>query len=219
MGIREWALSVKPDLVKLQKEKGIPALWAAAQMCHESYNGNDGLSGLAQDANNFAGLKWAEWERAYGCEPVSYGTWEVLDGQRVDLTDAFCKCPDWETWLKVYGDLLTGRYYSPALAYGADPFLYGYHIWKCGWATDPNYLVGTGHWLTELYDLYADTLPTAQQAAAAPQTIPIKDANGNLLAEGWLENSKTVVPLRKLAEALGVTVEWDDATQSVTLRK
>jgi hypothetical protein len=65
MTVLEWAASVKPDLVKLQQETGIPALWAAAQMCHESAGG-DGLSGLASQAHNYAGLKWAEWERQYG---------------------------------------------------------------------------------------------------------------------------------------------------------
>lgn len=66
MTMLEWAESIKPDLVKLQQETGIPALWAAAQMCHESANGNDGLSALAREAQNYAGLKWAEWERQYG---------------------------------------------------------------------------------------------------------------------------------------------------------
>lgn len=67
MTILEWAASVKPDLVKLQQETRIPALWAAAQMCHESaVNGGADLSGLARDAQNYAGLKWSEWEREYG---------------------------------------------------------------------------------------------------------------------------------------------------------
>jgi hypothetical protein len=66
-------------------------------MCHESsLPGGAGLSELALKAHNYAGLKWAEWERDYGCEPVTYGTWEVLNGQRVDLQDAFCKAPSWE---------------------------------------------------------------------------------------------------------------------------
>lgn len=67
MTILEWAESVKPDLVKLQRETGIPALWAAAQMCHESaVSGGAGLSELASQAHNYAGLKWSEWERQYG---------------------------------------------------------------------------------------------------------------------------------------------------------
>lgn len=116
MNALEWAVSVKPDLVRLQDETGIPALWAAAQMAHESASGQ-GLSELARKAHNYAGLKWAEWQRKYGCSPVSFGTWEVLDGSRVDVQAAFCSCPSWEVWLKVYAALLTGNHYRPALAY------------------------------------------------------------------------------------------------------
>jgi len=111
----------------------------------------------------------------------------VLNGQRVDLTDAFCKCPDWTTWLKVYGDLLTGSYYGPALHFAGDPFLYGYHVWKAGWATDPNYLVGTGAWIARLYDIYADTIvsATAQVAATTERRpVPIKDGAGQPLCQG-----------------------------------
>lgn len=67
MNVIEWAEAVKPDLVKLQAETGIPALWAAAQMCHESANnGGASLSDLALSAQNYAGLKWAEWQREFG---------------------------------------------------------------------------------------------------------------------------------------------------------
>lgn len=224
MNVIEWAQSVKQDLVKLQQETGIPALWAAAQMCHESaVDGGDGLSGLAREAHNYAGLKWADWEKTYGCEPVTYGTWEVLNGQEVDLNDAFCKCPDFQTWLKVYGGLLTGHLYSPALQYASDPFLYGYQVWQGGWATDPNYLVGTGAWMARLFDIYADTIPSSPKAQVAvalqKETVTVKDGDGNTLCEGWLEGEQTVAPVRKLAEALGLTVEWDEATQTVTLRR
>lgn len=51
MNVVEWAVSVKPDLVQMQSTQGIPALWAAAQMCHESANdGGASLSSLALDA-------------------------------------------------------------------------------------------------------------------------------------------------------------------------
>lgn len=146
----------------------------------------------------------------------------MLGGQRVDLTDAFCKCPDWATWLKVYGDLLTGRFYGPALHFAGDPFLYGYHVWKAGWATDPNYLLGTGAWIARLYDLYADTLvPSSTQVAAGSERrpVPVRDGAGQPLCDGWLEGDKTVVPLRTLAESLGYTVTWDPATESVKLSR
>jgi flagellum-specific peptidoglycan hydrolase FlgJ len=220
VNVIEWAKSVKPDLVKLQQEKGIPALWSAAQMCHESaVNGGAGLSELALNAQNYAGLKWAEWEKEYGCEPVTYGTWEVLNGQTVNLNDAFCKAPTWEVWLQVYGDLLSGRYYGPALEYKNDPMLYGIHVWQLGWATDPNYLIAVSGWMSRLYADYADTIAAPAPVAAAAQVIPIKSPDGRQLAEGWLEGDRTVVKLRDLAEALGATIQWDQATKTVTIVK
>lgn len=192
-------------------------------MCHESANdGKASLSALALDAHNYAGLKWAEWEREYGCEPVTYGTWEVLDGTRVDLTDAFCKCPSWEVWLQVYAGLLTGSWYKPALSFAADPMLYGLHVWQKGWATDPAYLIDVGGWMSRLLESYADTLPATGAVkvttAQAAQTIPILDVQGRKLTDGWLEGDFTVVRLRPLLEALGLGVLWDESTQAVTVR-
>lgn len=50
------------------------------------------------------------------------------------------------------------------------------------------------------------------------QAVPIRDAAGRVLCEGWLEGSATVVPLRELAEAMGLTVEWHQAERAATLR-
>ena len=41
---------------------------------------------------------------------------------------------------------------------------------------------------------------------------------GRLLCSGWLEENTTVVPLRALAEALGLVVEWEQATAEARLR-
>lgn len=220
MTVLEWARSVKPDLLRLQQERGIPALWSAAQMAHESASG-DGLSELARKANNYAGLKWAEWERSYGCTPVTYGTWEVLDGQRVDLAAAFCSCPSWEIWLKVYGDLLTGTFYGPALKYAGDPLLFGSAIWRAGWATDPNYLVGTSKWMAALYADYQDTLPAVigqAPVAAAREPVAIRDANGRELCTGWIQDNRTVVLARDLIEGLGLALQWHDEGPAITVR-
>ena len=217
MNVLDWSRSVKPDLLQLQQTTGIPALWAVAQMCHESaVDGESGLSDLATNAQNYAGLKWAEWQRRYGCSPVQYGTWEVLDGQNVTLDAAFCRSPSWPVWLKVYADLLTGSPYSPALAYGSDPLLYGLHVWQSGWATDPQYIVGVGGWMTRLYPDYQDTvLPARQASAAASMTIPVLDRSGKQLCVGTLADDRTLVPVRALADALGVTITWDEANHRV----
>lgn len=210
-----WAREVKPDLVAFQERTGIPAMWAAAQMIHEAWNSNGKLSDLAAKCNNYAGMKWRDWQGAYGCSPVSMRTWEVLSGERVDLTDAFCSCPDWATWLQVYEALLQTDRYRPALAYAADPMLYGWMVWKRGWATDPRYIVSVGEWLTRIYPDYQDTIPEP-----ARQMIPVVDAHGDLVAEGWVQQNRTVVLLRPALEALGYLVEWhQDGPKVVVTRK
>lgn len=50
------------------------------------------------------------------------------------------------------------------------------------------------------------------------QPVPIRDAAGRTLATGWLDGSTTVVPLRELAEALGLRIEWIQEERAVTLR-
>lgn len=212
MSIIDWAVSVKEDLLKLQSDTGIPALFAISQMCHESsYNG--GLSELAAKCQNYAGIKWVGgWQLDYGATPVVYGTWENIDGQNVSLDDTFAKFPDWQTWLKAYAHLLSFDRYKPALAYAADPMLYALHVWRGGWATDPAYLAGIGGWMSKLWVHYSDTLPTRPENMTA---VPVKTEGGRLLCAGKLENGSTIVQLRPLAEAMGLKVRWDNGTAFV----
>ncbi|HYG58296.1 MAG TPA: glucosaminidase domain-containing protein [Symbiobacteriaceae bacterium] len=202
MQIRDWARSIKPALVDLQARTGIPALFAAAQFCHESHV-NGGLSRLATDHHNYAGLKWAVWQAEYGCQPVRMGTWEVIDGQRLDVVDAFCSVPSWAVWLEVYAALLTGDRYGQAREYAADPLLYALHVWRSGWATDPAYLAGIGGWMSLLWADYADTIPRPPR-----QVVTVTDAGGRHLCDGWLELDRTAVFLRDLADSQGLQTEW-----------
>lgn len=204
---------MKPSLLALQWQHGIPALWAAAHMCHEAFNPDGSLSDLARAHSNWTGVKWADWQERYDCKPVIYGTWEVLGGEDVRVRDAFCSCPNgWEQWLRVYSALLTGELYGPMLRYAADPLLYGWAIWQAGWATDPQYLISTARWVAALWDDYADTIPKT----AAP-TVAIVDAGGNPLAHGWLQDGTTVLRLRSLAESLGLRIRWDADTSTAML--
>lgn len=205
MSLTDWALSVKPGLVQLQRDTGIPALFAAAQMCHESaIGGGSALSKLAADYHNYAGLKSAPWQRqGFDCGQVRMSTWEEVKGQPVDTTDSFCVCHSWEHWLKVYAALLTGDLYGPALKYAADPLLYGVIVGQT-WATDSRYGLGLVSWMSALWPAYADTLPGNE----AKRTIPIKDGAGRPLCNGFLATDTTLVPVRALAEAMGLRVEW-----------
>jgi hypothetical protein len=223
MSILDWARGIKPDLVQLQARTRIPAFFAAAQFCQESASGG-GLSELAQLHHNCAGLKWAEWQREHGCEPVSYDTWEVIGGQRVDIKTDFCSCPNLEVWLQVYADLLTGQFYGPALAYAADPMLYAAHVWQRGWATDPAYLTGISTWMAQLWPDYMDTLSTTPPATGRP--VAILDAAGRRLCEGWFQDpdgtgpepDRVVVRVRELAEGQGQAVDFDPGGPAVYLR-
>lgn len=214
--ILDWAISVKPDLVALQRETGIPALFAIAQFCHESYNTRTGgLTELAERCHNYAGMKWAGWQSEYGAKPVVYGTWEVIGGQDQRISAAFAAFPSWEAWLRAYTSLLMADRYRGALAYAAVPLLYGYHVWRAGWATDPEYVVKLAGWQAELWEHYADTLPGAQVARTE---VPILDVGGRLLATGWLEGDRTVVYLRDLATAFGQEVAWDNIRRAAFVR-
>jgi len=214
--VYEWAQSVKGDLVSLQEKHGIPALFAAAQMAHESaISGGNSLSSLATECQNYAGLKWATWQGQFGCKPARYGTWEEIDGVATAVEDAFCASPTWETWLEVYASLLTADRYRPALAFAHDPLLYGFHVWQAGWATDSRYIVGIARWMAALWDIYQDTIPGK---APARRPVTIVDGEGKELCQGWLEGSRTIAPIRPVWEGVGRTLEWQEEGPKVILK-
>lgn len=179
--ILAWARRVKPDLVRLQAETRIPAWWAAAQFCHESYSpGRPGeLSDLARLHSNYAGLKFANWQLTFNCQPVSMRTNEVLNGATVSLDDAFCSCENnggWQTWLKVYASLLTGSYYGSCLNHAADPLAFGRCIASKGYATDPSYIRSAAEWLDRLHADYADTVRGTVNPGPTPSPTPAPPA-------------------------------------------
>lgn len=204
-----WASGVMGDLVDLQNKTGIPALAAAAQMCHESdYRGR--LSELAEKAHNYAGMKWASWQQEFGCKPVVYGTWEEVDGEAENVDAHFCSCPDWSTWLKVYSSLLTGTTYGFALKYAADPLLYLSQIAPI-WATDSRYLRSVSWWVADLWPQYQTTLPV-------PRWKEIQISCSGESVFGWVTpQGRTITPVRSLAELFGKTVFYDHEKSTVII--
>lgn len=80
---------------------------------------------------------------------------------------------------------------------------------------DPiGYLATYGKTMDDLRAAVAQTLSMPQ---ANRQVVPILDPTGRKLAEGWLDSGRTVVPLRDLAEAMGLRVSWDPNAMSATL--
>uniref|UniRef100_UPI0035B557C8 glucosaminidase domain-containing protein n=1 Tax=Symbiobacterium terraclitae TaxID=557451 RepID=UPI0035B557C8 len=186
------------------------------QMCHESYNTQTGgLTELASKCHNYAGMKWAPWQAEFGAYPVVYGTWEVIGGQDQRVSAAFAAFPSWEAWLAAYASLLTGSLYRGALLFASDPLLYGWNVWRAGWATDPDYVLKLSGWMADLWPHYADTIPGAPVGRTE---VPIRDAGGRLLATGWLDGDRTAVYLRDLAQSMGQAVDWNAEERAAVVR-
>lgn len=148
---------------RLQLRTGIPAAWVLAQFVHEGLTPENYLSTLAAQFHNWAGLKWADWMRPGG-QPVAMPTNE-WDGTRLVVTQTnFAAFPDTGQFLACYESLLTGSRYRPALQFAGDPLLYGYMVWRLGWATDPVYLIGVANRMIEF-----DTLATAKEVLTRVQ--------------------------------------------------
>lgn len=210
-----WAAGKKNDLLGIQNTIGIPAIHSAATFCHEAFNPDGSLSELAEKHNNYGGLKWAPWQEAYGCKPVVYGTWEVLDSEAVEVEDAFCSCPGWTTWLSVFNTVLRFQRYHPAYAFVSMPLLFSYHVWKGGWATDPNYLGKIAEWMAKLHPIFEDTYP---RPVWRPVPIEVVGESGQI--SGVLSpEGKTLVGLRILASTLGCSVDYKDGVVLVQRRK
>ena len=74
------------------------------------------------------------------------------------------------------------------------------------------------------------TMTLAAGVLAADTTITLQLNNPNMTINGQTRpideagttpttvNGRTLLPLRTIAESLGLTVEWDAATQTITLR-
>ncbi len=191
MNVYEWTTAHLPLLNALEVRSRIPARFASAQMAHEAWNADGGLSGLAERGHNFAGLKFAEWQRAYGAQPVIMGTWEYAPANRVQ--DAFAAFPDFAHFLQCYEALLTSEFYAPALAYAQDPLLYGLKVWQFGWATDPQYLPRIADWMVRLWE------------TVRPRTAVIS-VNGQPVVQGVIPADgrlRAVDPVFDLLVALG----------------
>lgn len=71
--------------------------------------------------------------------------------------------------------------------------------------------------LKALTSLFAVLMLTVSSAPTAYMTDISVKLNGKTLqfdAQPFIENDRTLVPLRKIFEAVGATVEWDDSTKT-----
>lgn len=107
--------------------------FAFAQAWHESRALH---SALAVQARNYWGIKWS---KSTGQQSISFNTWEIEAGKRVEVAARFVLYPSVEASVAAYYSLLKRRY---RLAYDAttiEQFARGLVVGPRKWATDPTY--------------------------------------------------------------------------------
>ncbi|MFQ3581330.1 MAG: glucosaminidase domain-containing protein [Chloracidobacterium sp.] len=123
---------IAADAIRNQRATGVPASVTIAQAILES---GWGRSALAQQANNFFGIK--------GTGPagsVTMRTREVINGQSVYVNAQFRKYNTPQESFADHARLFTqSRRYAEAMRHTSDPFRFAAEIHRAGYATDPDY--------------------------------------------------------------------------------
>lgn len=116
----------------------VPGINPEAAAAHAANESRYGDSRLAREGNNLFGVKaGASWSGA--C--VEMPTWEVVNGQRVDIVAKFRAYDSWLASMEDYAAII-GRVYPWAARHSHDPvrFLVGIFSLTPKWATDPDAL-------------------------------------------------------------------------------
>jgi flagellum-specific peptidoglycan hydrolase FlgJ len=145
----QFIASIADAAVDSADQTGVPASVTIAQAILESYWGS---SRLAQDANNYFGIKAQPQGGTAGT--VSFDVWEVIGGRNVLELQAFRAYKRVADSFMDHGLFFVqnGRYAS-AMAVKDDPRQFAVEINRAGYATDPSYaskLIG----LMDRYNLY-----------------------------------------------------------------
>jgi flagellum-specific peptidoglycan hydrolase FlgJ len=141
--------SIAEAAVASADQTGVPASVTIAQAILESYWGS---SRLAQDANNYFGIK--AQTRGGSAGSLTLDVWEVIGGRNVVQRQAFRA---YNTIAESFVDhglfFLQNARYASAMAAKDDPRRFAVEINRDGYATDPSYaskLIG----LMDRYNLY-----------------------------------------------------------------
>lgn len=197
----EFLTFVGPAALQIERDRGYPAEALLTQVHLES----GGLSAYPEGSNNVLGIKWA----GIG-EYVEAPTIEYENGVPVEVM------AKWQVFDSVYdclthwADLMDKPWYAQAQPYKSNWAAFLGLIWYDGektvYATNPHY-----QWLAikRACDVGIPAWCANQRAMHKP--VSIRAGSGAVMADGWLEDGKTVVPLRALAEAMGLTIEYDPA--------
>jgi len=115
-----------------QKACGIPASVTIAQAILES---GWGQSKLAQEANNFFGVKAKQGE-----DYAEFSTTEFLNGRKKEVMARFARYSSPVESFRAHAALLsTLPRYKPAMACAHDPGAFAKQIQLCGYSTNPSY--------------------------------------------------------------------------------
>jgi hypothetical protein len=124
--------SVRPYAERVERETGVPAAIMIAMAVNETGYGKFAAG------NNFFGIKADRGWR--GSTTGDVRTWEVVDGQRVDITDVFRAYPDPADSFRDFAAFLReNSRYRECWECTGDPRRFIEAIWAAGYATDPDY--------------------------------------------------------------------------------
>ena len=145
----QFISSIAEAAVESADQTGVPASVTIAQAILESYWGS---SRLAQDANNYFGIK--AQTRGGTAGSISLNVWEVIGGRNIVENQAFRAYNTIADSFVDHGDFfLENSRYASAMAVKDDPKQFAVQINRDGYATDPSYaskLIG----LMDRYNLY-----------------------------------------------------------------
>jgi flagellum-specific peptidoglycan hydrolase FlgJ len=145
----QFISSIAEAAVQSADQTGVPASVTIAQAILESYWGS---SRLAQDANNYFGIK--AQTRGGTAGSISLNVWEVIGGRNIVETQAFRAYNDIAESFVDHGQFFVeNSRYASAMAVKNDPKQFAIEINRDGYATDPSYaskLIG----LMDRYNLY-----------------------------------------------------------------
>jgi flagellum-specific peptidoglycan hydrolase FlgJ len=145
----QFISSIAEAAVESADQTGVPASVTIAQAILESYWGS---SRLAQDANNYFGIK--AQTRGGTAGSISLNVWEVIGGRNVVQSQAFRAYNDIAESFVDHGlFFVENSRYASAMAAKNDPKQFAVEINRDGYATDPSYaskLIG----LMDRYNLY-----------------------------------------------------------------
>ncbi|MEC2233901.1 phage tail family protein [Bacillus subtilis] len=171
MSNTDFIKKIAPDAQKMYANYKILASLIIAQGCLESAYGN---SGLAVNGKNLFGMK-GEYNGQY----VIMKTWEVINGQNVQVDAKFRKYPSWSESIQDLANLyLKGTSWDPN-HYKAVVGETNYKkataaLVNAGYATDPSYATKLNN-IIETYSLTkydaATSAPTSDNPVPVPSTV------------------------------------------------